>query len=198
MYVVNLVNRYMERPTELHLQSVKRILRYLKGTTELGIFYSNGGDEELVGYTDSDYAGDVEDRKSTMGYMFMLSSGVICWASKKQPVVTLSTTEVEFLATASCSCQAVWLRRLLEELGYVQHEAIVIYCDSSSAIKLSRNSIMHGHSKHIDVRFYFLRDLSKDGMVKMVHCRSQEQVADIMNKPLKLDMLDIYSMHKSI
>ena len=117
MFVVSLISRYMENPTEMHLQVTKRALRYLKGTTDFGIFYKKEGDEELVAYTDSDYAGDLEDRKSTSGYVFLLSSGVVSWTSKKQPVVSLSTTEAEFIAAASCACQAIWLRRVLEKLG---------------------------------------------------------------------------------
>lgn len=157
---------------------------------EYGIFYSKGGNTELIAFTDSDYAGDLEDRKSTSGYLFVLSSGAVSWSSRKQPVVTLSTTEAEFVAASSCACQAVWLRRLLEELNHVQEESTVIYCDNSSAIKLSKNPVLHGRSKHIDVRFHFLRDLSKDGVVKLIHCGSQEQIANILTKPLKLDSFE--------
>jgi hypothetical protein len=95
----------------------KRVLRYLKGTLDFGIFYKKGGNNDLVAYTDSDYAGDLGDRKSTSGYVFLLSSGTISWLSKKQPVVSLSTTEAEFIAAASCACQTVWLKRVLEKLG---------------------------------------------------------------------------------
>lgn len=105
MFVVNLLSRYMERPTELHLQAAKRALRYLKGTLDFGLFYKKEGNEKLIGYTDSDYAGDQDDRKSTSGYVFMMSSGAVSWSSKKQPVVTLSTTEAKFIAAASSACQ---------------------------------------------------------------------------------------------
>ena len=101
--------------------------------------------------------------------------------------MTLSTTEAEFIAAASCACQWVWLRRVLEKLGHVQGVCPTIYCDNSSAIRLSRNPVLHGRSKHIDVRFHFLRDLTRDGIVELVHCSTQEQVADIMTKPLKLE-----------
>ena len=177
----------MENPTEMHLQVAKRALRYLKGTTDFGIFYKKGGDEELVAYTDSDYAGDLEDRKSTSGYVFLLSSGAVSWTSKKQPVVSLYTTEAEFIAAASCACQAIWLRRVLEKLGQKQEEAVTVFCDSSSTIKLSKNPVMHGRAKHIDVRFHFLRELTKDGNVELVHCSSEDQLADVMTKPLKLE-----------
>ena len=117
MFVVSLISRYMENPTELHLLAAKRVLRYLKGTTEFGIFYKKRGDDELAAYTDSDYAGDLEDRKSTSGYVFLLSSRVVSWSTRKQPVVSLSTTEAEFIVAASCACQAVWLKRVLGKLS---------------------------------------------------------------------------------
>lgn len=188
MYVVSLISRFMASPTELHLQAAKRVLRYLKGTVDLGVFYRKKGKGELMAYTDSDYAGDVDDRKSTSGYVFLLSEGAVSWSSKKQPVVTLSTTEAEFVAAASCACQGVWMRRVLEKLGHSQGKCTTVLCDNSSTIKLSKNPVMHGRSKHIDVRFHFLRDLTRDGVIELKHCVTEEQVADIMTKPLKLDM----------
>ncbi|KAH9743184.1 Integrase catalytic domain-containing protein [Citrus sinensis] len=145
---VGLISRYMENPTELHLQVAKRVLRYLKGTLDFRIFYKNGGNNELIAYTDSDYAGDLEDRKST----------------------------------------SVWLKRVLDNLGLKQGKTTSIQCDSNSAIKLSKNPVMHGRSKHIDVRFHFLRELTKAGTVELVYCNTQEQLADVMTKPLKLDV----------
>ncbi|CAL2278979.1 unnamed protein product [Prunus armeniaca] len=186
-FVVSLISRYMSNPTELHMEAAKRILRYLRGTTDFGVFYKKGGKGELNVYTDSDYAGDQEDRKSTSGYVFLFSSGAVSWSSKKQPIVTLSTTEAEFITAASCACQVVWLRRIFEMLGEKQDRPTIVHCDSSSAIKLAKNPVMHERSKHIDIRFHFLRDLIKAGTVEMVHCNSQEQIADVMTKPLKLD-----------
>ena len=155
---------------------------------ELGIGYRKGGEGSLIAFADSDYAGDVDDRKSTSGYVFMLGTRVVSWSSRKQPVVTLSTMRAEFIQVASCACQGVWLRRILEKLGHVQGVCTTIYCDNSSAIKLSRNPVLHGRSKHIDVRFHFLRELTRDGIVELVHCSTQEQGSDIMTKPLKLEV----------
>ncbi|GJS93535.1 retrovirus-related pol polyprotein from transposon TNT 1-94 [Tanacetum coccineum] len=190
MFVVSMLSRYMEHPTEMHFQAAKRVLRYIKGTMGLGILYKKGGkkDGNLVAYTDSDYARDLDDRKSTSGYVFLLNSGVVSWSSKKQPIVTLSTTEAEFVAAASCACQAVWLRRIMEYLDHDQNSSTTIFCDNSSTVELSRNPVLHGRSKHIDVRFHFLRELTRDNVVRLVHCPTQDQVADIMTKPLKLDL----------
>jgi hypothetical protein len=187
MFVVSLISRYAGQPTELHLQAAKRVLRYLKGTTNFRIFYKKGGSDELIAFTDSDYASDLEDRKSTSGYVFMLSFGAVSWSSKKQPIVTLSTTEAEFVAAASCACQVVWMRRILEKLGHSHGNSTTIFCDNSSTIKLSKNPVMHGRSKRIDVRFHFLCDLTKEGTVELIYCGTRDQAADVMTKPLKLE-----------
>jgi hypothetical protein len=117
----------------------------------------------------------------------MLGSSAISWSSKKQPIVTLSTTEAEYVLVSSCACQGPWIRNVLDFLQLKQIDSTWIHCDNSSSIKLSKNPIMHGRCKHIDVRFHFLRDLTKDGIVELVHCKSEDQLADILTKPLKLD-----------
>jgi len=186
VYNVSLISRYMAKPTKLHLQAAKRILRYLKGTFDYGIMYKKVSSNDMVAYTDSDYAGDLDDRKSTYSYVFLLSSGVVSWLSKKQPIVTLSTTEAEFVAAARCASQVVWMRRVSEQLGHVQKKRTIVMCDNNSTIKLSKNHVMHGRSKHIDVRFHFLREFANNGIIKLLHCGLEEQTADMMTKPLKL------------
>lgn len=122
-YSVCLIARFMERPTEMHQAAMKRILRYLKGTINLRILYEKGKiNYRLEVWTDSDYAGDLDDRKSTSGYVFKLRTGDLSLSSKKQPIVTLSTTEAEFVTASSCACQAIWLRRILQHLGLAQEE----------------------------------------------------------------------------
>ena len=116
----------------------------MRGTKNLGIFYKKGENDKLVAFTDSEYAGDLEDRKSTSGYVFMLSSGAMSWSSRKQPVVSLSTIEAEFIVATSCACQAVWMRRILEKLSHTQGNYTIVFCDNSSTIKLSKNPVMHG------------------------------------------------------
>ncbi|XP_040374084.1 secreted RxLR effector protein 161-like [Rosa chinensis] len=187
MYGVSLISRFMSCPTMSHWLAAKRILRYVRGTTELGIFYKKGGRTDLVAYIDSDFASDLDDRRSTSGFVFSLGFGAVSWSSKKQHVVTLSTTEAEYIAVAFCACQCVWLRRVLEKLGLKEKKSIVIQCDNNSTIQLSKNPVFHGRCKHINVRFHFLRDLVKDGVVKLSNCNSQIQVAYIMTKPLKLE-----------
>lgn len=156
MFSVCLASRYMERPTEVHMGAVKRIMRYVRGTINYGIMYgkqklTDQVQRKLIGFTDSDYAGDNDDRKSTSRYVFMLNSATVSWSSKKQPVVNLSTTEAEFIVAASCACQSIWLRRILDQFADKQEGATVIYCDNDSTIKLSKNPVLHGRSKHIDI-----------------------------------------------
>ncbi|XP_050160330.1 secreted RxLR effector protein 161-like [Malus sylvestris] len=137
----------MKRPTEMHLQAAKRVLRYVNGTISFEVFYKKRGNQELLGYTDSDYAGDQDDKKSTSRYVFLMSSSVVSWSSKKQPVVTLSTTEAEFISAESSACQPS---------------------------NLLKNLVLHGRNKHIDVHFHFLRDLTNEEIVELVQCSTQE------------------------
>eukprot|EP00253_Pinus_taeda_P005599 PITA_05599 len=185
MYAVSLISRFMERPKETHWQAAKRILRYVKGTKKFGILYNVFSEHsDLVGYTNSDWAGSVDDQKSTSGYVFHMGSGAISWASKKHSIVALSTAEAEYVAATAAACQAVWMRRMLRSLGQEQAKATVIFCDNSSAIALSKNSVFHKRTKHIDTKFHYIRKLVNNGEIVLEHCRTQEQVADILTKPL--------------
>ena len=156
MYAVNLISRFMETPMDSHWQTEKMILRYISGTRDYGILYSKSDDFILVGYTDSDFAGSINDRKSTSGYIFHLGSGAISWASQKQPIVTLSTTEAEYVAATSTACQAVRIRRIMTDLMQDQEGATQIYCDNNSTIKLSKHNVFHKISKNIDTRYHFI------------------------------------------
>ena len=187
MFVVSLISRFMACLTQQHFTAAKRVLRYLKGTVNYGVFYKRGGVSDLIGFTDSDYVGDMEDSKSTSGYVFMISGGVVAWSSRKQPIVTLSTIEAEFVVAAACACQAIWMRRILEEIGHSQTEGTKLMCNNASTIKLFKNPVLHGRSKHIRVRFHFLRDLTKEGAANLLFCGTRDQLADLMTKPLKLE-----------
>ncbi|GAA0187557.1 transmembrane signal receptor [Lithospermum erythrorhizon] len=187
MHATCLISRYMSSPTELHMQAAKRVLRYLKGTMQLGILYQRSKIEgELLVFTDSDYAGDYDDRKSTSGFAFILNSGAVAWGSKKQPIVTLSTTEAEYVAATACACQLIWMKRIMKILNYAAKTCIEVNCDNSSTIKLSKNPVMHGLCKHIDVRYRFLRDMVKEGSIALSYCKREDQTADVMTKALKL------------
>ena len=157
-----------------------------------GIRYTSSASVELIGYTDSDFAGSVDDRKSTSGYVFSLGSGAVAWASKKQPIVTLSSAEAEYVAAAAAACQTVWMRKVLDELLHEQKEATQIYCDNMSAIALSKNHVFHKQSKHIDTRYHYIRELVNDEIISVQFCRSEDQFADIFTKPLGNELFKIH------
>ncbi|KAH9719925.1 hypothetical protein KPL70_005931 [Citrus sinensis] len=185
LYVVGLVSRYMENPKTTHFKAAKRIIRYIKGTTNFGLLYSFSNDYKLVGYSDSDWGGDVDDQKSTTGFVFFMGDTAFTWMSKKQPIVTLSTCEVEYVAATSSVCHAIWLRNLPNELGLPQEKPTEIYVDNKSAIVISKNPVFHDRSKHIDTRYHFIRECIARKEVQIKYVKSQDQAADIFTKPLK-------------
>ncbi|XP_040957855.1 secreted RxLR effector protein 161-like [Gossypium hirsutum] len=153
---VGIVSRFMEEPVYSHWKALKRILRYIQGTVSLGLFYSNMEDYKLIGYSDSDWCGDLDDRKSTSRYVFFLGNTAFTWLSKKQPIMTLSTCEAEYVAASWCMCHAIWLRNLLGELEQQQLGATEIRVGNKSAIELAKNSVNHERRKHIDIHFHFI------------------------------------------
>ena len=189
---VGIISRFMEEPIYSHWKALKRVLRYIQGTVSLGLFYSKTEDYKLVGYSDSDWCGDIDDRKSTSGYVFFMGNTTFTWLSKKQPIVTLSTCEAEYVAASWCVCHAIWLRILLSKMKLKQRGATMIQVDKKSAIELAKNLVNHERSKHIDVRFHFIRDHVKEGSVELLHVASQDQVADIFTKPLSKVLYDKY------
>lgn len=147
----------MERPTVTHYGDVRRILRYLQDTLEYGIVYSRGtGNYLLAGYSDSDLAGNIDDRKSTGGVVFYLNQSLITWVSQKQRCVALSSCEAEFMASTGAACQGIWLRNLLGQITNTVLGPVVIYVDNKSTIDLEKNPVFHGRSKHIDIRYHFI------------------------------------------
>ncbi|KAF5759181.1 putative RNA-directed DNA polymerase [Helianthus annuus] len=186
MFAVNKVSQFMQRPKRSHWEASKRILRYIKGTINHGILYSKGSKGKLVGYSDSDYAGSVDDSKSTSGYVFNLGSGAIAWQSRKQKVVALSSTEAEYIALSQTGCQALWIKGVLNELNINTDCPPTILCDNKSTISLAKDPVYHGKSKHIRVKYHFIRELIKNDEVEVRFCTTKEQAADILTKALQL------------
>ncbi|KAK2403406.1 putative mitochondrial protein [Trifolium repens] len=196
---VGIVSRFMQTPKLSHMQAVKRILRYIQGTSDYGVLYPNtdGKRGKLVGYCDSDWSGDRVERKSTMGYVFTVFNCPISWSSKKQTVVALSTCEAEYISACYAACQGIWLQSLLPEMKIDIDEEVELMVDNKSA----KNPIAHGRSKHIETKFHFLRDQVSKGRIKLVYCKTEEQIADVLTKPLKIDrfkamrkLLNMYSL----
>ncbi|CAH9104519.1 unnamed protein product, partial [Cuscuta europaea] len=178
-YVVGFISRFMEKPKTSHLIAAKRILRYIKGTSDFGILLPNSvkNKEELVnGYADSDWAGDLTDRRSTSGYVFRIGDAPVSWCSKKQPVVALSSCEAEYISGAFAACQAQWLDSLLREMQIETNTTTVLKLDNKSAINLAKNPVAHARSKHIETRFHFLRDQVNKGKLNLKYCSTQDQL----------------------
>ncbi|KAM3410301.1 hypothetical protein ACQJBY_002482 [Aegilops geniculata] len=207
-YAVGIVSRYLEAPAETHWNAVKQILRYVSGTLEYGCCYKRGGISapEVIGYSDSDHAGNVDDRRSTTGVVFFLDSSAITWISQKQKVVAISSCEAEYMAAASAACQGVWLCRLLGELTGDAPTTAKLRVDNKSAIELSKNPVHHERSKHIDIRYHFIRECIEDGKVDVDHVGTDGQLADVLTKALgrikfvelrqKLGVVKVISGHK--
>ena len=183
-HAVSIVSRFMSKPSKSHFTAAKRILRYVKGTKNFGIIYKAESDCDLIGYTDSDWAGSIDDRKSTTGYIFLLGSKIISWATKKQKTVALSSAEAEYMAATSATCEAVWLRRIMENLHQRVDRPTKIYCDNMSTIAMTKNPVFHSRTKHIEIRHHFIRELVEQGEIELDFCRTKDQLADIFTKPI--------------
>ena len=176
--------RFCKNPGKAHWAAVKRILSYLAGTTTHGILFSGEGRTNLVGYTDSDYAGDMDTRRSTSGYIFLHLGGAISWGSKRQSCTAISTTEAEYVAASNATQEAVWIQRLLSQIGQLPPGPVRILCDNQSAISLVHNPAHHQRTKHIDVKFHFIREKQASNFIDIMYIDTQHQLADIFTKPL--------------
>lgn len=183
MFSVCMCARYQVNPKESHLTAVKRIMKYLLGTKEMGLWYPKGSTCTLIGYSDSEFARCKLDRKSTSGTCHILGNSLVSWFSKKQTSVALSTTEAKYVAAGSYCAQILWMKQQLIDYGvYLDH--IPIKCDNTSAINLTKNPVMHSRTKHIEIRHHFIRDHIQSGDVVIEHIDTSKQLADIFTKPL--------------
>lgn len=184
MYAIILISRFMEFSNDSHWKVSKRILRYIAGTINYGIWYTSSNNNSLVGYTESDFVGSIDDWKSTSSYAFHLRSCLISWASRKHLIVTISLVEVEYVVATSTTFHAVWHRIILNDLKFEDKEPTPVYCDNNSTITLSKNHVFHRKSNHIDTRYHFIPELVKIGQITLKFYESKEKPTDIFTKPL--------------
>jgi hypothetical protein len=182
-YTVAYMARFLQNPTETHLKAVKGIFRYLRGCFEKGILYDGKITPSLVGYSDSDFAGDYTTRKSTYGYLFTMCGGPISWKSKLQSTIALSTTEAEFNGLEQATREAVWLKNLLNEIG-ITTDSILLKGDNLGAINLSHNPEYHQRTKHTAIRYYYVRQEIEAKNIKIEYIPTTKLPADGLTKPL--------------
>lgn len=183
-FAVGFLSRFMEAPAADHYVAVKHLLRYIAGTLSYGCVCRYGDGESLTGFSDSDHAGDVDTRKSTSGVLFFLGESPVSWQSQKQKVVAISSCEEEYIAAATAACQGIWLARLFGELMNQPAAPFSLFIDNKSAISLCKNPVLHDRSKHIDLRYHFIRDCVEKRWVAVEFIGTREQKADILTKRL--------------
>jgi hypothetical protein len=184
-FAVGQVAQFSHNPKQAHWIAVQRILAYLKGTSKYGVTY--GGTEQrhvLTAFSDSDYAGDSDTRRSTTGYLLIYNGGPVAWGSRRQSCVSLSTTEAEYIAMCEAAKDIVWTRRLLNGIGCDQKQPTELFCDNQGALKLVSNPEFHRRTKHIDVRYHYVRDQQMDGSLAVHHVGTKGQLADLLTKAL--------------
>jgi hypothetical protein len=183
-YAVSILSRFMQQPRDNHWNAAKRVLRYIQGTKDFGLLYKKTKNFVLGGFSDADFAGSIDDRASTSGYLMNMGSTTVSWSCKKQATVATSTAEAEYISAWEATCEIVWLRRVLQDLGISQTEATSLFIDSQSTIKLAKNPVFHSKTKHVDTKYHHIRSLIAKDVIKPIYCPSEDQISDIFTKPL--------------
>jgi hypothetical protein len=197
---VGVLSRFMSAPTDQHLAATRGLLKYIATTPKLGIMYGGGTQDDLIGYCDSDYGGDLISRRSTTGSVFILNGGIISWSSRLQPTVAASTTEAEYMAAAAATKEALWLRKLLCDFGInkFQRQPVEMYGDNQAAIKLIKNNINSQRSKHIDTMHHVVRDRYERGEITFTYIPTDRMIADAMTKPLPTEKFQSFRLMMGI
>ncbi|GJU25796.1 hypothetical protein Tco_1164417 [Tanacetum coccineum] len=171
--------RYQARSTEKHLKKVKRIFRYLRQTINMGLWYSKDSAFELIAYSDADHAGCNDDCKSTSGGIQFLGDKLVSWSFKKQDCTSMSTTKAEYVSLSACYAQVIWMRTQLLDYRF-RYNKIPMYYDLKSAIAISCNPVQHSRTKHINIRYHFIKEHVKKGTIELYFVRTEYQLADLL------------------
>ncbi|GKF23994.1 hypothetical protein Tco_0076316, partial [Tanacetum coccineum] len=188
-FVVCMCAWYQAKPTENHLHAVKRIFKYLRETVNRGLWYPKDSFIALTAYADTDHAGCQDTRRSTSGCMHLLGDRLVSWSSKRQKSDAISSTKAEYIALSGCCAQVLWMRSQLTDYG-LGFNKIPMYCDNKSAIALCCNNVQHSRSKHIDIRFHFIKVQVENGVVEFYFVNTEYQLADIFTKALGRERIE--------
>ncbi|GJY99420.1 retrovirus-related pol polyprotein from transposon TNT 1-94 [Tanacetum coccineum] len=188
-FAICMCARYQAWPTEKHLNAVKRIFRYLKGTVHRGLWYPKDSSIALTAFADADHAGCQDTRRSTSGSIQLLGDRLVSWSSKRQKSAAISSTEAEYIALSGCCAQVLWMRSQLTDYGFGFNK-IPMYCDNKSAIALCCNNVQHSRSKHIDIRFHFIKEHVENGVIELYFVNTEYQLADIFTKALGRERIE--------
>ena len=182
-YAVGILSQFIQNPGPAHWEGLKRIINYLNTTKTYWLTYGGGDKEGVEGCCDADWAGQ-KDWHSISGYAFILGNGVITWSSKKQHIIALSSTESEYIAQTHAAKEAMWLKAFLEEVNGAKGRPVEIHCDNQGAIALAKDNKFHACTKHIDLRYHFLREAVEDQKISFSYIPTEDNVADIFTKAL--------------
>ena len=202
-YALSVVSQFMHSPKEEHMNAVIRILRYLKSSPGKGIVFTKGDNLDIKGYTDADWAGSIDDRRSTSGYFTFVGGNLVTWRSKKQDVVARSSAEAEYRGMAKGICELLWIKNLMQDLRIQQVSPMKLYCDNKAACDIAHNPVQHDRTKHVEVDRHFIKEKLEAKIIEIPHVRSEDQLADVLTKAVsiqafnkclnKLGMCDIYA-----
>ena len=184
-HTVGVLCRFNANPGPHYWKAVLHLFRYLQGTKDLKLTFTPTSSPELfTTYSDADHGGNPDNGKSTTGYALKMGTGVVSWSSKLQPLVALSTTEAEYVAATSSGSECLWMRSLFTELGYDMSKSSLMCLDNQSALTVAKNPEHHGRMKHMDLRYFWLRDVVEKGLIRLEYIPTDDMVADILTKSL--------------
>jgi hypothetical protein len=201
-YATQQLSQFLHKPTTTHFHAACRVVRYLKFSPGRGLLLPRNSDFQILGFSDADWAGCLDTRRSTSGYCFFLGSSLVSWKAKKQVTVSRSSSEAEYRALSTTTCELLWLLYLMKDLQVDCSKQPVIYCDSQSAMHIASNPVFHERTKHLEIDCHLVREKIQQGLLRLLPVATEDQVADCLTKALaapkfngfitKLGLKDIY------